>query len=323
MESQFVLVPNAPLHVVKKALLDWCQSYEKLLQGEFTFEIHERQEDIFIVVKGGLDIVHFSFLVNYMAYPVGLPYKSTSVLGYTTSDGTFEVLADLDVMMFIPENDTEYDNVHLVTSKDDCWKLDFRPRLMKSEENRSYVAPSFEDTGLPIDTVVLKGTKHRQSSSFLASLPDHKLEVYIIIGLSLLGALFVNEPGAEGFRIVVMLLLVIIYMKIIARTIDRGHVVVPPVMIALLAPATAHFISYLNPSHVNQFMKGLSAAPFVSLILYLIFTLIYQAKYDAKPNLIRKSEKKTRDKVFEGLWYSLTIPLTIVLWILYKDSMNG
>ncbi|HLP49479.1 MAG TPA: hypothetical protein VK154_01205 [Chitinophagales bacterium] len=73
------------------------------------------------------DFEWFQYIVNYLKYPEGVTYNA-DVRGYWTlkkGDGALSEHIGKRVMLYVSDNDKEYDNVALVTDDKLTYRLDF------------------------------------------------------------------------------------------------------------------------------------------------------------------------------------------------------
>jgi len=152
--DKLVIVNNITHLEIDKILTGFCNMYNKksfvvLLR---LYELNERQ--FAITFPYDIEFQIFCFFVNYIRYPMWFN-KSFEVIGWaTTKSGEMwitEKSANKEVMLFIPNDDTEYDNVYLTTKDNIGYKLGFavghEKQLLKLPQKR-FVKPSIENTEL-------------------------------------------------------------------------------------------------------------------------------------------------------------------------------
>jgi len=75
-----------------------------------------------------IDFVHYCFFVNYLKYPNDIFYKA-DIKAWTTTrpgdDWMTKEIVNKKVMLFVPDDDTEYDNVYLTTEDNIGYKMGF------------------------------------------------------------------------------------------------------------------------------------------------------------------------------------------------------
>src|SRR6266568_124867 len=89
--------------------------------ASYKFDVEKRDEDLYsLTFPQDLHAAVFGFLVNYLAYPskFGLAGRSIIVAGKTTLDLDFqgipESLAEKKAIIYVPENDRDYDVIYLL-----------------------------------------------------------------------------------------------------------------------------------------------------------------------------------------------------------------
>ncbi|MNU46038.1 hypothetical protein D3C71_348920 [compost metagenome] len=127
---------------VKKALRQWIDSYASQLNEDAVFKLYKNGPGNRVIqADESLDNRLFYYLVNYISYPVGIDYN-VKVEGFTK--GTeINKLHGKDLLVFLPEIDTEWDHVLIATEDTKCFKMDFGGKLSESSEIRLYQKPSF------------------------------------------------------------------------------------------------------------------------------------------------------------------------------------
>jgi len=148
--DKLVIVNNATSTEMDSILTSFCNMYnqESYQSQPRLFQISEKQ--FAITFPYNTDFVKFCFFVNYVHYPAGFK-KSFDVTGWTTTKSgqtwITEKSANKSVMLFIPLEDTEYDNVYLTTEDNIGYKLGFavgHERQLLNSPNKYYTKPQIE-----------------------------------------------------------------------------------------------------------------------------------------------------------------------------------
>ncbi|WP_300665397.1 hypothetical protein [Fluviicola sp.] len=140
--NNFLFIDGGSYNDVKKALRQWIDSYENQLKPDVLFKLYKNGHGKHVIrVDGDLDNMLFYFLVNYISYPEGIDYEVT-VEGFTKGTG-INKLRGKNLRVFLPEMDTEYDNVLIATEDNKCYKMDFGGKFSESSETHLYQKPSF------------------------------------------------------------------------------------------------------------------------------------------------------------------------------------
>jgi len=130
--TNLVIIKGNSYDNVKNSLELWLGSYtdNSELDG-LSFELYKKNGTEFIIkVDEKLPNEFFSYLVNYLTYPEGLEGRM-NVVGYTiiSDNKIFSTEpAGAEIMLFIPEDDKDYDNVYWVTRSGHVYKTDFGNR---------------------------------------------------------------------------------------------------------------------------------------------------------------------------------------------------
>jgi len=105
-------------------------------------EISKRAEDVYsLTFPQDFHPSRFSFLVNYLAYPSNFDLSEREVLvaGETTLNSDFEgipqSLLGKKAIIYVPENDRDYDGVYLQTETDDNLAISFSEDVWRSVKN--------------------------------------------------------------------------------------------------------------------------------------------------------------------------------------------
>lgn len=126
--DKFVLVENASENDIKKILQEFCNTYNKE-----TYQVIPRLTKISnnkfaITFPYDINFEIYCFFINYVNYPMGFD-RHFKTIGWTTTkstdNGITEKSINKKVMLFVSDNDNEYDNVFLTTSDNIGYKLGF------------------------------------------------------------------------------------------------------------------------------------------------------------------------------------------------------
>ncbi|HPE57461.1 MAG TPA: hypothetical protein P5514_02490 [Bacteroidales bacterium] len=112
-----------------------------------------------IDVDPQLDNTRFYFLVNYLIYPKNMNY-TVDVTGYTRGLEN-NILKGKQLMVYIPANDSEYDNVFVCTSENQNFKVDFGGKISPVNQNRIYTIPGLDF--LPVPEIIGVDKKSSQT----------------------------------------------------------------------------------------------------------------------------------------------------------------
>lgn len=121
--------------------------YDQTLSADFYIELFQYETNKYIVIpKEDIDNQSFNFLVNYLQYPENIKYKP-KISGYTiVKDISIfpKEKLNFEIEIFVPEDDTEYDNVYAVTQYNEVFKIDFGGKTIKSSLSKNFDKPSLD-----------------------------------------------------------------------------------------------------------------------------------------------------------------------------------
>jgi len=126
--DKIILIENANAEDVKKALIAFCNLYNK--DGFAALpRLWELSPTSFTVTfPYDADFSIFCFAVNYLEYPIDIEWHA-NVRGWATTrmgdDWILQENAGKKVMLFIAPDDTERDNVFMTTIENKTYKLGF------------------------------------------------------------------------------------------------------------------------------------------------------------------------------------------------------
>nr|WP_199158684.1 hypothetical protein [Pedobacter sp. ASV2] len=126
--DKLVLVENISNLEVDSILIGFCNLYNKD-SFQARPRLYKLKEDEFaITFPFDIDFEIYCYFINYVHYPMGFD-RSFDVIGWTTTKNGQLWITDKTVnkkvMLFIPPDDTEHDNVFLTTSDNIGYKLGF------------------------------------------------------------------------------------------------------------------------------------------------------------------------------------------------------
>lgn len=145
--DKIILIENANAEDVKKALIAFCNLYNK---NDFAAmpRLWELSPTSFAVTfPYDVDFSIYCFAVNYLEYPIDIEWHA-NVRGWATTrmgdDWILQENAGKKVMIFIAPDDTEHDNVFMTTNENKTYKLAFSASKPKAFDilNEIYKKPS-------------------------------------------------------------------------------------------------------------------------------------------------------------------------------------
>jgi len=193
-----VLIKGASYDKVKKALNNWLNLYSDNLPSDFKFKLYKKDQNEFVIKAGNeIDNNRFHFLVNYLKYPEGIEYQ-VEVVGYIIGKDHNE-LQGQRLLIYISDNDTEYDNVFAVNSENKNFKIDFGGKISIVDEKNVYKEPEYFDFHgaeiVKLDRNKVKHQKLKKSTDKIEK--NFKLYSLISLGIIILSfVLFYSETEA-------------------------------------------------------------------------------------------------------------------------------
>jgi hypothetical protein len=134
---------------IKKALQQWIMLYSRDLESNIKFELYKiGQENYLIAADKRLNNEKFNFLINYLRYPEGINYN-ISIEGYSTvrDEKLYpKNLLNKKIIVYVPDNDKEYDNVFVTTEDNETFKIDFGGKVMRQNESKTFFIQDIDTT---------------------------------------------------------------------------------------------------------------------------------------------------------------------------------
>lgn len=145
--DKIVLVENIDLEDLKSAIQKFCNNYnqESLTALPLLTIISEKK--FVVTFPYDTDFATYCYFVNYMYYPNDIIYKPTIKAWTSTKqndDWMTNEIVNKKVMLYIPSDDKDYDNVFLTTSDNIGYKMGFAMGEEKQKLNnprQTYVEP--------------------------------------------------------------------------------------------------------------------------------------------------------------------------------------
>lgn len=176
---------------VKKALRQWIHLYSDNLDKSLTFELYKNgQGNHLIKTDDRLDNENFFFLVNYLKYPENIDYK-ISIEGYTYGKDYKEFI-NQNILVYIAQNDTDYDTVNVVTQENKIYKVDFGGKIKEVSDNISYSSFNVPDLSNPETLRVTKPLKKDKDQETIVSpvKVEKRFKIISIIALIIIAGTF-------------------------------------------------------------------------------------------------------------------------------------
>ena len=152
--DKLVIVDNISKIEMDSILTGFCNMYnkERFQAQPRLYKLNERQ--FAITFPFDIEFEIYCYFINYVRYPMGFD-KSFDVKAWETTKQAngwiTEKSANKKVMLFIPEDDTEHDNVFLTTDDNIGYKLGFamgEEKQLLETPKKKYLAPSIDKNTL-------------------------------------------------------------------------------------------------------------------------------------------------------------------------------
>lgn len=126
--DKLILISNVNIDELKKALTGFCNAYNKNDYAALPRITTISPTSFAVTFPYDTDFATFCFAVNYLKYPIDIKWQSKVIGWVTTKEGDewiTEKTRNKKVMLFLAENDNEYDNVFMTTKDNIGYKLGF------------------------------------------------------------------------------------------------------------------------------------------------------------------------------------------------------
>jgi len=149
--ENLIIIEGGAYNDIKKALRQWVEiysdelEYSRGLPKDFSFKISKISRGKHaITVNEQVDNETFFYLINYLKYPEGIEYK-IDIKGYTIGK-EYKEFKNKQILIYISENDTDFNNVCVVDSDNLNYRIDFGRKIALITEFKEYRKPNDFDT---------------------------------------------------------------------------------------------------------------------------------------------------------------------------------
>jgi len=156
--DKLVIVDGVGEDDLKRVIVGFCNMYNKEMYQALPRLTGLADTSFALTFPYDIDFEIYCYFINYLAYPMELKWSPKITAWTTTKTGDHwisERSANKRVMLFIPGDDREHDNVYLTTVNDTGYKLGFAV----GEEHQLLATPSKRFSEPSIDLQSLTG-KH-------------------------------------------------------------------------------------------------------------------------------------------------------------------
>ena len=152
--DKIIVVMGVTYVDIKKALTDFCNIYNNKDFAVLPRLTKISDSEFAITFPYDTQFESYAFLVNYLKYPKGITWNA-NVLAWATAKTSdtwiTEKSANKKVMLFLADDDKEYDNVFLTTEDGIGYKLGFalgEEKQLLDTPNKAYVPPTVDINSL-------------------------------------------------------------------------------------------------------------------------------------------------------------------------------
>ena len=147
--DKIVIINGAQYSDIEKAIHQYCNLYNKDRYVAIP-SLTKITDSLFLVTfPYDISFEYFCYFVNYMYYPNNIFYKADIKAWVTTKPNDIWITdksANKKIMLYIPSEDKEYDNVYLTTPDNIGYKLGFavgKEKQLLAEPKLKYIEPTF------------------------------------------------------------------------------------------------------------------------------------------------------------------------------------
>ena len=133
-----IYVSNVGEEEIERALVDFCTNYNEETKLVFPILNILGTKEFLVTFKKEISFDIMSYLVNYLQYPFEIKYEP-EITGWTTITPSEtwidKELFNKEVMLYISENDDEFDNIYFTTKSNKTYKNSFSQEKITETEN--------------------------------------------------------------------------------------------------------------------------------------------------------------------------------------------
>lgn len=183
--DNLIIIKGGAYNDIKKALRQWIELYSKDLQDDLTFQLFKNGHGKHIIqADKRLDNERFFYLINYLNYPEEIEYK-IDIEGFTTGKEKNQ-LKDKELLVYISPTDKEYDNVHVTTSENENFKVDFGGKITETRERRFFNYPTDLNLEYPETIIISRKEIVQKKEKANQNRLDKRFKILSIIAVSLI-----------------------------------------------------------------------------------------------------------------------------------------
>lgn len=140
MINNSIFIKGGSYSEVKKALIQWINNYDESLDDDLAFKLYKNgEESYFLKADPRFSNTYFFFLVNYLRYPENISTEF-EIEGFTIGESNSKFEGE-EILVYIPKEDTDYDNVYAVTKNKKGFKIDFGGKTTEINVTKTFLHP--------------------------------------------------------------------------------------------------------------------------------------------------------------------------------------
>lgn len=160
--DKLVIVEDVSENDIKQILQEFCNSYNRETYQAIPRLTKLSDKKFAINFPYDINFEIYCYFINYVNYPMGFD-RHFKTVGWTTTRPTdtwvTEKIVNKNVMLFVSDFDTEYDNVFLTTSDNIGYKLGFamgEEQELLDKPEKSYAKPPLNVSKLETNRIEFK-----------------------------------------------------------------------------------------------------------------------------------------------------------------------
>jgi hypothetical protein len=168
MKRNYIVIEGGTRNDVEIILENFCQLYSEggIVKDIQFYEKNNASNSFLVSFETELDFEHYAYLINYLTYPEGINNWASKIYGYyftkfLTENYEFNVGEYL--MLYVSNNDGDYDNVNVVNFNNETYLYDFGGKISKiGFTERNYNFPSIVETEYQIIKAIKIESDHKE-----------------------------------------------------------------------------------------------------------------------------------------------------------------
>lgn len=139
MDVKYIVVEGVTAYNIERILRDLAELYAEtgFADGIRLYKNCKKENSFFIRFRKTPDFDRFSYFVNYLVYPAGQKQQTMKVIGYSKLNLCLKNIKYKKgewIMYYIPSDDTQYDNVDIVTERNLHYRFHFGRKIIRLNE---------------------------------------------------------------------------------------------------------------------------------------------------------------------------------------------